>query len=68
MVPSWAPEALLGTLVLVVPILTLLVYRWGFAHGHTMGRAEVAAYKLGQKQDGGCWVKAQHDSLPPPPP
>lgn len=63
MLPDWLGYAL----ALVTPVLALLVYRWGFKHGHTVGRAEVAAYKLGQKADGGCWVKAQHDSLPPPP-
>jgi hypothetical protein len=44
---------------LVLPLLALFVYRWGYRAGVEAGTRELEAYKAGQVTDGGCWVKQQ---------
>jgi len=57
----------LAALCVLLPLAALLAYRWGYREGHRAGLRELDQYKQGQVADGGCWVRAQNDSIPPPP-
>lgn len=50
------PIAIAG---LLLPLLALFVYRWGYRAGVQAGARELEAYKAGQEADGGCWVRKQ---------
>lgn len=52
---------------LLVPVLALLVYRWGYRAGIESGKRTLEAYKAGMRDDGGCWVKAQPSAQPTSP-